>query len=180
MKGVVFTEFIEMVESHFSPEMADRIITAARLPSGGAYTAAGTYDHGEMWSLAVELSKASNIPVPQLMRSYGKYLFGRFALGHPRFFQGIQSAFDFLQSLESVIHVEVRKLYPDAEMPHFEVLDRTDNRLVLLYESARHFGDLAEGLMHACASHFGETIEIAREALPADIGSRERFVLTRS
>ena len=46
MKGVIFTEFLEMVESHFSPEMADRIITAARLPSGGAYTAVGTYDHG--------------------------------------------------------------------------------------------------------------------------------------
>jgi Haem-NO-binding len=180
MKGVVFTEFIEMVESHFSPEIADRIIIAARLPSGGAYTTVGTYDHGEMWSLAVELSKASNIPVPLLMRSYGKYLFGRLAVSHPRFFQGAQSAFDFLQSLDGVIHVEVLKLYPDAEMPHFEVLDRTDDRLVLLYESARHFGDLAEGLMHGCASHFGETIHIAREALPADIGSRERFVLTRS
>jgi len=79
-----------------------------------------------------------------------------------------------------VIHVEVLKLYPDAEVPHFEVLDRTDDRLVLLYESTRHFCDLAEGLMHACAIHFGETIDIAREALPADIGSRERFVLTRS
>jgi hypothetical protein len=180
MKGVVFTEFIEMVESHFSPEMADRIITAARLPSGGAYTAVGAYDHGEMWSLAVELSKASNIPVPQLMRSYGNYLFGRFTAMHPRFFQDTRSTFDFLQTLEGVIHVEVRKLYPEAEMPHFEVLDRTDNRLVLLYESPRHFGDLAEGLMHACAVHFGETIDIAREALPADTGSRERFVLTRS
>jgi hypothetical protein len=180
MKGVVFTEFIEMVESQFSPEMADRIITAARLPSGGAYTAVGTYDQGEMWSLAVELSKASNIPVPQLLRNYGKYLFGRFSVIHPRFFREIQSAFDFLQSLESVIHVEVRKLYPDADMPHFEVLDRTDNRLVLLYQSTRHFGDLAEGLMHACAVHFGETIDITREALPAESGSRERFVLTRS
>ena len=180
MKGVVFTEFIEMVESHFSPEMADRIITAARLPSGGAYTAVGTYDHGEMWSLAVELSKASNIPVPELMRSYGRHLFGRFAVSHPRLFEGTKSAFDFLQSLENVIHVEVRKLYPEAEMPHFEVLDRTDTRLVLLYESRRHFADLAEGLMHACAVHFGESIDITREALPVDTGSRERFVLTRS
>ena len=179
MKGVVFTEFIEMVESHFSPEMADRIITAARLPSGGAYTAVGTYDHGEMWSLAVELSKASDIPVPQLMRAYGQHLFGRFAVIHSRFFQGTHSAFDFLQSLDRMIHAEVRKLYPDAELPHFEVLERTEERLVLLYESSRHFADLAEGLMHACASHFGETIDIARETLSADSGSRERFTLIR-
>ena len=179
MKGIVFTEFIEMVESRFSLEMADRIITAARLPSAGAYTAVGTYDHAEMWSLAVELSKATDTPVPQLMRAYGEYLFGRFTVLHPRCFQGPRSAFDFLQSLDSVIHVEVRKLYPDAELPHFEIIERTDERLVLLYESSRHFADMAEGLMHACSGHFGETIDIAREALPAPNGSRVRFVLTR-
>jgi len=44
MKGIIFTEFLEMVEDRFSPEIADRIIEAADLPSGGAYTAIGTYD----------------------------------------------------------------------------------------------------------------------------------------
>jgi hypothetical protein len=179
MKGIVFTEFIEMVESRFSLEMAERIIAAARLPSGGAYTAVGTYDHGEMWSLAVELSKATDTPVPQLMRIYGEYLFGRFAVLHPRWLGDVKSAFDLLQSLDSVIHVEVCKLYPDAELPHFEVVERTPGCLVLLYASTRHFADLAEGLMHACAGHFGEAIDIARETLPAQSGSRVRFTLTR-
>ena len=35
MKGIVFTEFLEMVEDKFSPELADRIIEGAELPSGG-------------------------------------------------------------------------------------------------------------------------------------------------
>ena len=51
MKGVVFTEFLEMVEDRFSPEMADRIIEGAELASGGVYTTVGTYDHGEMIQL---------------------------------------------------------------------------------------------------------------------------------
>jgi Haem-NO-binding len=59
MKGVVFTEFIEMVEDRFSPEMADRIIERAKLPSGGAYTTVGTYDHGEMIQLVL-LSQRGN------------------------------------------------------------------------------------------------------------------------
>ncbi len=45
MKGVVFTEFIEMVEDQFSADMVDDIIDDAQPPSGGAYTAVGTYDH---------------------------------------------------------------------------------------------------------------------------------------
>ena len=36
MKGVVFTEFLEMVEDRFSPEMADRIIEGPNLPPGAS------------------------------------------------------------------------------------------------------------------------------------------------
>ena len=32
MMGMVFTEFLELVESKFSPEVADRIITINRKP----------------------------------------------------------------------------------------------------------------------------------------------------
>ena len=35
MKGVVFTEFVEMVEEKFSPEMAELIIESSNLPSQG-------------------------------------------------------------------------------------------------------------------------------------------------
>jgi hypothetical protein len=180
MKGIVFTEFVEMVESRFDPQTADRIIQAAHVPSGGAYTAVGSYDHGEIWSLVAELSKATQTPAPDLLREFGQYLFGRFALSHPRLFRGVRSCFDFLDSLDRIIHVEVRKLYPDAEVPHFEVLERTATRMVLLYESARHFADLAEGLMHGCGAHFGERLAIARESLPAEAGSRVRFTLERA
>ncbi|HXV07532.1 MAG TPA: heme NO-binding domain-containing protein, partial [Burkholderiales bacterium] len=74
---------------------------------------------------------------------------------------------------------EVRKLYADAELPRFAVLERKPNSMVLLYESPRHFADLAEGLIGACARHYGETLSIARENLASKAGSRVRFVLER-
>src|SRR6266540_2882152 len=122
MKGMIFTEFLEMVEDHFSPEVADRIIEACHLPSGGAYTAVGTYDHHEMVQLVTELSRESGIAVPALLHLFGKHLFGRFVANYPQFFEGIDSAFDFLEKIHSYIHVEVRKLYPDAELPSFECI----------------------------------------------------------
>jgi hypothetical protein len=177
MKGIVFTEFLDMVEERYSPEVADQILLAAKLPSGGAYTAVGTYDHGEIWSLVCELSKVIDVPVPELFRAYGEHLFVQLANTYPHCLQGARSAFDVLQGLDSVIHREVRKLYPDASLPRFEVTERTSRQMVLIYESARHFADLAEGLIRGCGRHFGQNIALTREALPADGGSRVRFTL---
>ena len=95
------------------------------LPSGGAYTAVGTYDHGEMWSLVIELGKATGTPVPHLMHAFGEHLFHRFTVVYPVLFEKASSAFDFLQKLEGLIHAEVRKLYPDAELPRFDIAERS-------------------------------------------------------
>jgi len=43
MKGIVFAEFLDLVEDKFSIEMAERIIDECDLPSKGAYTTIGTY-----------------------------------------------------------------------------------------------------------------------------------------
>src|SRR5262245_35992633 len=51
MKGVVFTEFLEMVGAKFGEDMVDDVILACELPSGGAYTSVGTYDHQELFAL---------------------------------------------------------------------------------------------------------------------------------
>ena len=181
MKGVVFTEFLQMVEDRFSADMVDDIIDDANLPSGGAYTAVGTYPHEEIVALVVALSQRSGLAVPDLLRTYGEHLFGIFVRGYPGFFAGVTDAFDFLAGIEDIIHAEVRKLYPDAELPRFDVERRDDDQeLVLLYDSRRHFEDLAEGLMRGCIAHFGGNIAIRREVLGEGEARKERFILTRA
>ena len=78
MKGIVFTEFIEMVEDVFSPEIADQIINEAELDSDGAYTAVGTYDHNEILAMLTHLSELTSIPVGDLGPAIGKHLLKRF------------------------------------------------------------------------------------------------------
>lgn len=177
MKGMVFTEFIEMVEDRFSIEIADRIIENAALPSGGAYTAVGTYDHQEMIQLVTQLSTETGIPVPDLLRTFGKHLFGRFVGSYPQFFEGVTSTFDFLGNIEGYIHVEVRKLYPDADLPTFEYDASEPGRLIMVYRSTRPFAALAEGLILGAIAHFGEMIDIQREDLSEGRGMYVRFTL---
>ena len=74
MKGIVFTEFSEMVEKMFGEEMLDDIIDSTQPKSGGAYTTVGTYDHAELVNMVVELNKRTEIPVPKLIYTFGEYL----------------------------------------------------------------------------------------------------------
>src|SRR5690242_11099428 len=98
MKGMVFAEFLEMVEEKFSPDMVDRIIDGAELESGGAYTTVGTYDHQEMIALVTCLSRETGTSASDLIRTFGEHLFGRFHRLFPNYFQGVSSAFDFLRN----------------------------------------------------------------------------------
>ena len=180
MKGVVFTEFLELVEDQFGLEVADRIIQAAKLPSDGAYTSVGTYPHAELLELVHQLSTALGVPVPDLVRTFGEHLFGRFIVAYPQLFKDTDGTFRFLESIENYIHVEVLKLYPDAELPRFECNRQVPDRMEMIYHSSRPLADFAEGLIMGCLKYFGEQIDLEREDLPGENGTAARFVLTRT
>ena len=76
-------------------------------------------------------------------------------------------------------HGEVRKLYPDAELPTFTCDTSTPGRLTMLYRSSRPFADLAEGLIAGCVAHFGEPMLMHRDNIANSHGTHVRFVLTK-
>ena len=94
------------------------------------------------------------------------------------FFLGVDNCFDFFKNIDNYIHVEVLKLYPDAELPKFEIEESSNNKLVLVYTSVRRMSDLAVGLMEEAANHFKEDIAITKELITPD-GESVRFILTK-
>ncbi|MFK7807625.1 MAG: heme NO-binding domain-containing protein [Saprospiraceae bacterium] len=179
MKGIVFTEFLEMVEDKFGYEVTEKMISSADLPSKGAYTAVGTYDHSEMYSMIGELHKSTEIPVPALMHTYGLHLFGALAKAYAPMLSNLSSAFEMLQSVDQYIHVEVRKLYPDAELPHFEIQHIDDNKMVMIYTSERRMSDIASGLIEGCLAHYNEEATVHKEMIVAD-GSKVKFEIIKN
>ncbi|MCI5047796.1 MAG: heme NO-binding domain-containing protein [Aquisalinus sp.] len=179
MKGIVFTELMDLVEETQSPAFLQEAIDDADLPSGGAYTSVGTYPVCEMGALVQALSQKMTVPVPDLMKIFGKHLFGRFAQIYPQFFEESSDAFSFLASIEDHIHKEVLKLYPDAELPTFEVTTHTEDTFIMIYNSSRHLGDVCEGLMIGCLAYFGEDASISRKVLEDDAVSRIEFTIVK-
>jgi hypothetical protein len=168
VKGLVFTEFIEMVDERFSLETSERLIEECDLPSSGAYTSIGTYDAAEMRALVTRLSEITGIPVSDLLNAFGRHLFNRFTTSFPDFFEGIGSALEFLPRVNDYVHLEVRKLYPDASLPTFSCAFPDPGTLVMTYRSATDLPDLAQGLIEGCAEHFGESLVVTRETPSGD------------
>lgn len=180
MLGVVFAEFTDMVEQAFGPEMLDAIITVVepRLKTGGAYTAVGTYDHTEMVLLVSQLAKQTGRDIDELVELFGQHLFGRFVDRYPGFFEDVDNGLDFLEIVEGHIHLEVRKLYPEAELPTFVCDRKRPDLLVMEYHSTRPFATLCRGLIKGCASHFGEQYEIEEQPL-SDAATGMHFTIQR-
>lgn len=180
MKGIVFTQFLEMVDERFGAEACERMIEACAPESGGAYTAVGTYSHGELVKLVMTLSGQTGQSVTGLVQAFGEFLFGRLAGAYPGLLEGMSGSFDVFRNLERMIHPEVRKLYPDAELPRFECREGGVGEMELTYQSKRPFADLAEGLIRGCIAHYGEEIEVARRDSPGEEGRRAVFALRRA
>lgn len=179
MKGVVFCELFELVENQFGYELVDRLIDLCELENDGAYTRVGTYSCSELLTIVTALSKETGMPIPDLVKVFGGHLFGKFFADNEETLKSYRNTFDLLVAVEDIIHVEVRKLWDNVELPSFEYERPDSKNLVMTYNSTRPFADLCEGLILACIEHYQESISVRREDLKDD-GTRARFFLSLS
>ncbi|HAZ94610.1 MAG TPA: guanylate cyclase [Porticoccaceae bacterium] len=178
MKGMLFTALLELIEAEFGSDVLDDVLDDVKPASGGIYTSVGTYDHTELVAMLVSLSKQTNVSLTNLTKTFGMYHFAEFTAAYPYLFEGLNSSFELLEKIDWFIHAEVRKLYPGATPPKFECTRLSSTSIELIYKSPRCLGDVAEGLIYGCASHYGEKILVRRERLGDMTGSTERFLLT--
>ena len=157
MKGIAFTLFNELVESKFGLPVWDRMLK--RTGDDGVFTTAGNYADNRMLKLVSALSEHTGVAADSLVRTFGEFMFAGFVRTYPTFFQTDQTAKELLKSVDGIIHVEVKKLFPKASLPKFEYEDPSEDRLVMIYRSERKMCALAEGLFDGAAKHFRTKIE---------------------
>lgn len=179
MKGIVFTEFLELVEDKFGMEMVDKIINEATLESEGVYTAIGTYRFSEMLQLLENLSNNTGTSIDNLLLFYGEHFFSIIEESYPGLLATYNDPIEMLSSIENHIHIEVRKIYPDAELPTFIVEQKTANTLTMVYKSSRAMHHFGLGLMNKTFEHFNNTAKIVLEKIKED-GTEVRFIISKN
>ena len=158
MKGIVFNMFNEMIEEKFGFEMWDQLLESTKPDSEGIYTSTETYPDGELMGYVGALSEVTSLPVADLVGVFGEHCMTQFATLYPNFFAA-KNAKEMLQSVDGVIHVEVRKLHPGVGLPEFEYEDPGPDQLVMKYRSPRKLCSFAVGLINGTATHYGIVIE---------------------
>jgi hypothetical protein len=158
MKGIIFNLVQEVVTESYGADTWDSLLDAAELD--GVYTSLGSYPDADLFALVGAASTALGVPPDQVVRTLGEGAIPLLATRFPEFFQPHAGTRSFLLTLNDIIHAEVRKLYPDADLPEFEFDNVGEDELTLTYRSARQLCALAEGFIVGTAGHYGETATI--------------------
>ena len=165
MRGVVFTELIEFVEDKLGFDIADKMIEQSKLDNGGAFTQGGNYPFKDMVKLLTSLSELTGKKPAELLEIFGEHLFGVLVKIYGKNIKENETALSFIDSVENYVHVEVKKLYPDVELPTFTTTYKDDKKIIIIYQSEKKLDAFAHGLIKACGEYFEEPLNIEKKII---------------
>lgn len=160
MRGIVFTKLSDLIVDNFGMGAWQRIIDQSSLPSEGVYTAGKFYDDSEIETLLIAIEKNHGLNRKDSLNLFGEYLLKFFSDNFGSFFERADGLLDFLMSVETVIHQEVRKMYDEARLPSFDCNVVSDSELIMLYRSERKLCHLAEGLINGAGKYYGVDVSL--------------------
>ncbi|MBQ0755984.1 MAG: heme NO-binding domain-containing protein [Amphritea sp.] len=158
MKGVIFNILEELVEQRCGMQAWNNILS--ELGNAGIYTAGKSYPDEDLMVLVGAVSAKLEMPDSEVIGMFGEYMFSQLADRYPIFIEQENTLRGFLKSVDEVIHVEVRKLYENPNLPSFNCIDTDDQTLLMEYRSPRQLCILAEGLIRGAAQHYKTTITL--------------------
>ncbi|MCY0854136.1 heme NO-binding domain-containing protein [Cupriavidus sp. D39] len=156
MKGIVFNLLEEVVIRHHGEDAWDSLLEGADLD--GAYTSLGSYPDDDIYKLVGVAAQTLDMTPFATLRWFGREAMPLLASRYPTYFCAHTTTRPFVLSVNSIIHPEVRKVYPGADVPTFGFREEPDGSLLMTYRSARRLCALAQGFVEGAADHFGEAL----------------------
>ena len=179
MKGAVYIAFNELVENEMGLDIWEALLQQVQPASQGIYTSVEDYPDDELFAMVEKLSELVQQPIAELVRYFGRHLFAALSAKYPMFVQNETDFFQFLASIDDVIHKEVRKLYDNPNLPDLRCDPVQGNTLVMHYHSPRRLCILAEGLIAGAAQHYGVEYELSHNPCMHQGAAECRFTIRR-
>ena len=160
MKGVLFNVVEDVVTEALSADAWDDVVERSNV--GGAYTSLGTYPDGELTALVGEVAHEADMSGDETLRLTGQLGFKHLVARAPHLIDPYHDWKALLSALDDIIHPEVLKIYPGAEVPRFAVTEDGDD-LVVSYTSERGLCALADGLIVGTGTWFETPLTVEHE-----------------
>ena len=178
MKGIIFNLLEEFITEGWGEEKYEEILKLCPLHTKQPFVGPGTYPDEDLVAIATSTANKLGISFHQALKSFGKYCFPKLAKKYPDFLTPYNHPKDFLKTVDSIIHVEVKKIFRDAYLPKFIYDDPAQNRLIIEYESKRKLCQFMEGLIEGVSEYFKTKIEYKQTQCTLNGSKTCKFDLT--
>jgi hypothetical protein len=188
MRGIIFRGFLKFMEDTVGDDKSEQIIEEAALENDGAYTSGIDYPFSELLQMVVLLSKAAfDGDVQKTLYEFGRHIFDSVIVLYDKIAQNGSGPIStkeldvltFLASLTDIHLSHVKKLYPTAVFPAFDIIEQNTDTLVLEYKSDKELESFAKGLMERAGDFFNEPIAVELQTIERDGRRIVRFEITR-
>lgn len=163
MKGIVFNLLERFIVERAGADAYEAILDQCALETKEPFVGPGTYPDRDLVQIATKAAQALGIPLPVAVRAFGHYCLPKLMAMIPPTAGRYDTSKALLIALDSVVHVEVRKLLKGSAPPRFQAIDTGPNTLTLEYRSSRQLCAFLEGLLAGVGDHFGEVVTFTHE-----------------
>jgi hypothetical protein len=158
VKGVVFNLLEQLVCKEFGESGWRHVLQDADVD--GSFTSLDTYPDTVLRKLVAAVGKRAQKTPGEALQWFGRHSMPLLFLKYPQFFDSQTSTRSFILTLNDIIHPEVRRLYPGADVPWFDFDTSSPDTLLLGYQSPRKLCALAHGFIEGAADHYGESVDV--------------------
>ncbi len=172
MKGMIFNLLEDFIVEGWGPERFEKIMELCPVHAQVPYVGPGTYPDANLMSIIEKTTAELGLGNAEALRRFGRFAFPKLAQKFSVYTQNHRHPKTFLKAVDGVIHVEVRKLFANAEPPRITFEDPAPDRLILHYNSRRQLCPFFAGLVEGCGDFYKVPIaqaqvECAREGAPS-------------
>lgn len=177
MKGLFFTELLELIETDYGLAVVDQVIRTAVPTTDGVYTSMGVYDSKEFFGIIEALALEMNQPRSTFLRWFGRHFFRCLVDRHDRLLDNYPSAINAMQDVNSL--VRTTRIFPfDDQPPEAEFMAAGPAAWRLTIRARLPIQDMVMGALEACIACFDEPLEVSRNDVRAGDEITTRFDIT--
>lgn len=163
MKGIFFTELIDMAEREYGSQTVEKVISLLDVGENGVFNPSFDYPFEQFFELLKLLSSQVRISSSDISKNFGEYLFSRLVILFRPQFAGNSDIFQFLEKIDYFIHIEMQEVFPHKGISGFRAERISENTFRVCYESKQELIDLAIGLFMGCQKFFNEDLIVNTE-----------------
>jgi len=162
LRGLIFRAYLNFIKDNFGYEELDEILQKDDYPNKGGFSSAGNYKSKYLISLVTHTTHLYGNSKEKVIEAFGKYAFNFLLDRFKKSYKGSTSplhtnnAYNFLEKLNVIHFDELRKLYPDADFPKFDINRVDSEHIIIEYSSHRNLPYLVYGLIKGCLKYYND------------------------